>query len=109
MNCSGRLILRPLHLEEDFDDRGWHELSEGEREWITEELFKSFGFNRRNEVVVGKYIFDAPQGEGVTWTGTTSVKVFETLRSKLEDMYLHEITRPGTEREYVIAPKDARL
>jgi hypothetical protein len=104
-----RINFAPLSLIEDFDDRRWDQLSKEERDWVTSEIFFRYGFNRRNEIVVAEYEFDAPKEKGVTWKGTAKVKVYETHRSKLENMYLHEITRPGAEVEYMIAPKDARL
>lgn len=105
----GRINFSPDTLTEGYDDRTWSELEDEEREWVMKELFYGNQFDRQSDIVVNEYKFKAPKGEGVTWKGTASVKVYETHHSKLEDMYLHEITIPGKVVEYVIAPKDVEL
>lgn len=107
----GQINFAPESITENFDKRSWPELTDQEREWITTKLFQQFGFDKTNPIEVAKYTFEAPKSEKKppSWEGTASVKVFETQRSKLENMYLHEIQRPNTEVEYIIAPKDFQL
>ena len=103
------IYFDPFTVSAGEDERTWNDISDQEREWILKELFYKNSFDRQNNIVVGTYSFSAPDDPETTWHGKAVVEVFETKRSKLDNMYLHEIRRPKCPVEYVVAPKGYRL
>jgi hypothetical protein len=101
----------PISVAPDYydDDREWEELNDAERKFLNDELFRFFGFSPETLIEVDSYNFKAPEHETVKWKGKAKVTVYETKRSKLENMYVHKIERPKVEPEYTIAPKDFRI
>jgi hypothetical protein len=98
--------IAPEHFD---DDRGWMELNDTERKFLNKELFRIFGLREDLLIEVDSYTFESPEGEGVTWKGEAKVTVYETQRSKLENMYVHKIERKNVEDEYTVAPKEFRI
>ncbi len=102
------ITFDPISLTEGKDERVFDQLNGSERLWINRELFRIYSIRLDNAKFVDGYQFSAP--EEASWKGVAKVRILEILRSKLENLYLHEITRPGTkEVEYMIATKDFRL
>jgi hypothetical protein len=108
----GRVInFSPIVLSDSRDERDWRDLSNEERRILAELVFDILGVDKENMYQVAQYTFNPPKPvPGVkppSWSGTASVTVYKTKRSS-EGMYLHEINRPSTETEYVVADKDYR-
>ncbi len=98
----------PATILGDKDSRMLDELSEAERRWINREVFRIYSIRLENCVKKYEYQFSSP--EGASWKGVAKVRVLDTPRSSLENIYLHEITWPGVvEPGYMIAGKDFRL
>ncbi|MBI4057950.1 hypothetical protein HY405_01360 [Candidatus Microgenomates bacterium] len=107
-----KLDFSPRAISDGRDDRIWFALTHKEREFVEQKLFEEVGFTRESAEIVTEYQIQAPQSDDptkeVTWSGTAEVRVYNINRSG-RNMYLHEILRPGTEVEYVIAPESFRL
>ena len=99
----------PFSLTAVSDHRYWDKITDQERKWILDELFYKNSFDRQNNVFIGNYMFTAPDDPETTWKGVATVQIFETKRSKLEGMYLHEISRPGCVIEYIVASREFRF
>ena len=97
----------PFTVSAEADPRIWDQVSEAERQWILNDLFYRNSFDKQSDVVVDTYNFESTSES--TWSGQATVKVYQTKRSKLENMYLHEISRPNCPTEYIVAPKEFRL
>lgn len=100
-----KIDFSPLVITGGKDERSWPELSDSERKYITSRVFSAVGL-RNNEVAT--YKITSPE-KGASWQGLGEVVVYETKRSESDDMYIHKISRPGVEIEYIVAPKDYRL
>ncbi len=99
-----KLDFSPLAITNGLDERSWPELSPSERKYIESELFSIIGLE---DEVASSYVITPP--DGATWKGEGLAIVFKTKRSEKEDMYVHQITRPSAEDEYMVAPLDFRL
>jgi len=55
-----KLDFAPLVISGGQDDRGWPELSDQEREFVTEEVFRQVGFDKQNPELTAEYQIEAP-------------------------------------------------
>lgn len=93
---------------EPFDGRSFGDLNPEEKAWVSGEVLRVFAVNLDTYIPVAKYTYESP--DDANWTGVATVEVLETMRSKLEDIYLHKLSIPGIyEPEYIIAGKDFQL
>lgn len=102
----GVVNVSPLSISGGEDERNFLDLSKEEQDFTRGVLFKEIGFDPQNPENVTSHIMQAP--EGAEWQGEASVMVYKTARSD-EGMFLHEITYPKGETDYIVAPEDFRL
>lgn len=103
----GQVNIAPASISGEIDERGFVDLSPREQDFIKNVLFVEIGFDPSNPSVTAEYLFEAP--DGVAWSGTAQVILYETARSKSEGMYLHEVRFPDGAVDYIVAPQDYRI
>ncbi len=109
----GHVEVSPMITEAN--KRTFEDLAPNERDWLKRELFRQLRFVGEDLEVVDTYTFTTPTGtspehgaEQARLQGEVQVRICQTPRIG-EDMYLHELTRPDSSIEYIVAPHDFRL
>lgn len=97
----------PITITSGEDEREFKELSETEKNFILNEVLGKLGVELGNDQVVAQYVVDAPPGS--EWEGVAGVYVFKTDKSEEEGIFLHEIYRSDSSKEYILASQDYRL
>jgi hypothetical protein len=94
------------------DNRDYQELTEREKDFVTQRLFEMIGVDPETSPIEREYTLPAPTSsdpkQPEKWTGKATVKVYITSQPEEWDMFLHQIRYPDGKTEYTVAPKTFR-